>query len=63
MGHKTIQMTMRYAHLAPAHQLAAVERLASGFPQGAPTTSANPTDTRTDTSPQSEVLLKAITVN
>jgi integrase len=26
MGHKTIQMTMRYAHLAPAHQLAAVER-------------------------------------
>jgi site-specific recombinase XerD len=24
MGHKTIQMTMRYAHLAPAHQLAAV---------------------------------------
>jgi hypothetical protein len=27
MGHKTIQMTMRYAHLAPAHQLVAVERL------------------------------------
>jgi len=29
MGHKTIQMTRRYAHLAPAHQLAAVERLIS----------------------------------
>jgi hypothetical protein len=29
MGHKTIQMTMRYAHPAPAHQLAAVERLIS----------------------------------
>ena len=29
MGHKTIQMTMRYAHLAPAHQLSAVERLMS----------------------------------
>ena len=29
MGHKTIQMTCRYAHLAPAHQLAAVERLLS----------------------------------
>ena len=29
MGHKTIQMTMRYAHLAPAHQLSAVERLVS----------------------------------
>jgi integrase len=27
MGHKTIQMTCRYAHLAPEHQLAAVERL------------------------------------
>lgn len=27
MGHKTVQMTMRYAHLAPAHQLAAVERI------------------------------------
>src|SRR5262249_26331372 len=27
MGHKTIQMTVRYAHLAPEHQLAAVERL------------------------------------
>ena len=27
MGHKTIQMTCRYAHLAPQHQLAAVERL------------------------------------
>jgi site-specific recombinase XerD len=27
MGHKTLQMTVRYAHLAPEHQLAAVERL------------------------------------
>ena len=27
MGHKTIQMTVRYAHLAPKHQLAAVQRL------------------------------------
>jgi site-specific recombinase XerD len=27
MGHRTIQMTMRYAHLAPAHNLAAVEKL------------------------------------
>ena len=29
MGHKTIQMTIRYAHLAPEHQMAAVERLCS----------------------------------
>jgi Phage integrase family len=28
MGHKSIQMTMRYAHLAPQHKLVAVERLA-----------------------------------
>lgn len=27
MGHRTIQMTARYAHLAPAHQLGAIERL------------------------------------
>ena len=27
MGHKTIQMTMRYAHLAQQHKLDAVERL------------------------------------
>lgn len=44
MGHKTIQMTMRYAHLAPAHKLAAVERLAAGW------RTDRPTDTRTDTS-------------
>jgi site-specific recombinase XerD len=27
MGHKTISMTVRYSHLAPEHQLAAVEKL------------------------------------
>jgi hypothetical protein len=41
MGHKTIAMTVRYAHLAPKHTLAAVERL------DAPT--EPPTDTTTDT--------------
>lgn len=30
LGHKKIQMTMRYAHLAPEHKLVAVERL-SGY--------------------------------
>ena len=43
MGHKTIQMTMRYAHLAQEHKLAAVERLVEPFRL------AEPTDTRTDT--------------
>ena len=33
IGHKTIQMTKRYAHLAPAHNQAAVDRLV-GFRPG-----------------------------
>lgn len=45
MGHKTIQMTVRYAHLAPEHQMAAVEKLC---PSGMSLVS--PTDTRTSTS-------------
>ncbi len=40
MGHKTITMTLRYAHLSPAHQLDAVQRL-----------NRKPTDTSTDTTP------------
>lgn len=54
MGHKTIAMTCRYAHLAPTYQLAAVERLAEinraikeGKAEEA-TTEAS-TDPRTDT--------------
>jgi integrase len=50
MGHKRIQMTMRYAHLAPAHKLDAVERLgvynSSGPASGSePAVTAGPTDT------------------
>jgi site-specific recombinase XerD len=41
LGHKTLAMTVRYSHLAPTHQLAAVERLGAY--------SAEPTDTTTDT--------------
>jgi len=45
MGHKTIQVTLRYAHLAPQHQLEAVQRLCD-------TTTAQTaaTDTKTSTS-------------
>jgi site-specific recombinase XerD len=46
MGHKCIAMTVRYAHIAPTHQLAAVERL-TGEPLAAD--SARPTDTKTST--------------
>lgn len=50
MGHKAIQMTCRYAHLAPEHQLAAVERLCE-----ISSTQEASTDTKTDTS--AEVLV------
>jgi hypothetical protein len=42
MGHKSIEMTVRYSHLSPKHTLAAVERLTA-------TESANPTGTTTGT--------------
>jgi integrase len=44
MGHKTIQATLRYAHLAPQHQLEAVQRLCD---TGLALSGA--TDARTDT--------------
>jgi site-specific recombinase XerD len=44
MGHKTIQMTVRYAHLAPNHQLAAVEKLCDTV-----AVQDSATDTKTDT--------------
>ncbi|MGH9487909.1 MAG: tyrosine-type recombinase/integrase [Terriglobales bacterium] len=44
MGHKDVRMTCRYAHLAPARKLAAVEKLDAW---GAET--AKPTGTRTST--------------
>lgn len=45
LGHKTIAMTCRYAHLAPSHKLAAVARLVAA--EGA--TTQGSTDTKTDT--------------
>jgi integrase len=59
MGHKTIQMTMRYAHLALAHNLAAVERLTPGagreLPEGASATTSA-TDYSVPASEGSEVV-------
>lgn len=48
MGHKSIQMTVRYAHLAPHHQLAAVQRLCD-----TEATQRDATDTKTDTAQNS----------
>jgi len=42
MGHKCIQVTVRYAHLTPKHVLAAVEKLVATVP-------VTTTDTTTDT--------------
>lgn len=44
MGHKTIQMTVRYAHLAPQHRLSAVQRLCD-----TEAVQNGPSDTRSDT--------------
>ena len=44
MGHKTIQVTFRYAHLAPVYQLEAVQRLCNTG-----VTRRDSTDTRTST--------------
>ncbi|MGH9477372.1 MAG: tyrosine-type recombinase/integrase [Terriglobales bacterium] len=44
MGHKTIAMTCRYAHLAPSHQLAAVRRLDGWGEKGSE--NGKPTGTR-----------------
>jgi len=44
LGHRTLQMVMRYAHLSQSHELAAVERLCNTG-QG----NEKRTDTRTDT--------------
>ena len=48
LGDKTMGMTVRYSHLAPAHTLAAVERLARPNPEG-------PTDTRSSTTGTEQV--------
>jgi hypothetical protein len=48
VGHKAIQMTTRYAHLAPEHECEAVERLANPT---AEKTAISVSHTRTQTSP------------
>ncbi len=51
MGHKTIAMTLRYVHLAPAHQQEAIERLAQ-----------KRTDTRTSTEQKTVVEVQSADV-
>ena len=51
MGHKSLQMTMRYAHLAPQHNAAAVAKLDK------PTSRAVETSNATDTKPSTRMAL------
>ena len=55
MGHNTIQMTKRYAHLAPAHNQAAVDRLVEFH---AEPVSESPRDTKTGTAPESHAMIR-----
>jgi len=48
LGHRTLQMVMRYSHLSQSHELAAVERLCKTG-EG----NKKQSDTRTDTSRKS----------
>ncbi len=41
MGHKSIEMTVRYSHLAPKHTLAAVELLSAPSPATENTSTVN----------------------
>ena len=60
MGHKQISMTVRYAHLAPHHQLAALERLAASSPVAQV---KKPSDPRSDTSEKTTSEEKVIFVH
>ena len=55
MGHKTIQMTARYAHLSPGHLQNAVELLGENSYGTATGNHAKPTATRTATRPRKAV--------
>jgi integrase len=58
MGHLTITMTLRYSHLAPQHQLAAVQRLCDTV-----ATQKGATDSRTDSSADPGLVQKGLVVN
>jgi integrase len=51
MGHKSIQMTVRYSHLTPKHTLAAVEMLAG-------VATVSPTGTKTSTEPEERIAVE-----
>ena len=56
MGHKSIQMTVRYSHLTPKHTLAAVEKLAGAI-------TPVPTDTKTSTVAPESISTEAVHIH
>ena len=54
MGHKSLQMTMRYAHLAPQHTAAAVARLDKAASKADEIRGATDTKTSTSVAPTAE---------
>jgi site-specific recombinase XerD len=56
MGHKSIQMTVRYSHLTPKHTLAAVEMLTGAV-------TAVTTDTKTSTEQKEQISTGATHIN
>ena len=56
MGHKSIQMTVRYSHLTPKHTLAAVELLAGAV-------TVVPTDTKTSTEQKDQISAETVHIN
>jgi integrase len=59
LGHKSIQMTCRYAHLAPTHQLAAVEKLVKSVEVQTRESTDTKTDTKESETVDSETLVLA----
>jgi hypothetical protein len=53
LGHRTLQMVMRYSHLAPEHQASAVDRLVKA---------GNRRDTTTDTMRSAAKTIKRKTI-
>jgi Phage integrase family len=64
MGHRTIQMTKRYAHLAPAHNQAALDRLLSfQTPRPSQVAQIEPSATTGATGPESTEAAEVVVVN
>jgi integrase len=58
LGHRTLQMVMRYAHLAPEHQASAVDRLVPGGGRMATKSATGKSGAKTPKRTQTETYIK-----